>query len=404
MVRPLDDITVVALEHAVAAPFCTRHLADMGARVIKVERPHSGDFARGYDSRVDGLASHFVWANRSKESLVLDLKQDEGRRIVHELVARADVLVQNLAPGAAERLGLGFERLHALHPRLIVCDISGYGDTGPYRNKKAYDLMIQSEAGFLSITGGPDAPAKAGCSIADISAGVYAVSGVLSALLLRERTGLGSRIDIAMLETMADWMGYPLYYAYNGQEPPPRTGATHATIAPYGPFTAGDGRQVMLGLQNEREWASFCNDVLGRPELARDPRFDSNSQRSANRHELSGIIEASFSQISAEDLLVCLDRAGIANAAINSVADLWNHPQLAARDRWRQVETPVGPVPALLLPGLPSSAEPRMDAVPALGAHSANILRELGYDDEQVDALQRAGVVAHPPISQVGAS
>jgi len=261
--RPLDDITVVSLEHAIAAPFCTRQLADMGARVIKVERPGVGDFARGYDERVRGLASHFVWTNRSKESLTLDLKQAEAASILQQLLGQADVLVQNLAPGAAARLGLSFEALHEKHPRLVVCDISGYGEGGPYQDKKAYDLLIQSESGFLSVTGGPDSPAKAGCSISDIAAGMYAYSGILSALLLRERTGLGSRLDVSMLESMVEWMGFPLYYAFDGASPPPRAGAAHATIYPYGPFPVGDGGEIMLGLQNEREWAAILRDGVG---------------------------------------------------------------------------------------------------------------------------------------------
>lgn len=393
MTRPLEGITVVALEHAIAAPFCTRQLADHGARVIKIERPGGGDFARGYDARVRGMSSHFVWVNRSKESLTLDLKSEDGIAILTSLLARADVLVQNLAPGAAERMGLGFEALHALHPRLIVCDISGYGDRGPYRDRKAYDLMIQGESGFLSITGSPQLPAKAGISVADISAGMYAFSGILSALLLRGRTGKGSRVDVAMLETMAEWMGYPMYYAMAGQSPPPRTGAAHATIAPYGPFPAGDGRQVMLGIQNEREWQAFCRDVLGRGELAADPRFCSNVARSAHREALGAIIEDAFAQCAAAQVLERLDAAGIANAAINDLADVWGHPQLAARRRWREVATPVGPVPALLPPGMPDGVEPRMDAVPAVGQHSEAILRELGHAGHDIARLREAGVI-----------
>src|SRR5262245_23242507 len=279
--RPLQGITVVTLEHAIAAPLCTRHLADLGARVIKVERPGVGDFARAYDERVQGLASHFVWTNRSKESLTLDVKHPQAREVLAQLVAGADVLVQNLAPGAAARLGLSYEALREQHPRLIVCDISGYGDDGPYRDKKAYDLLIQSESGFLSVTGSPDEPAKAGCSIADIAAGMYAYSNILAALLLRAKTGIGARIDVSMLESMVEWMSYPLYYAFDGATPPPRAGAAHATIYPYGPFTAGDGKTVMLGLQNEREWAAFCKIVLREPDLASDERFSSNSRRTS---------------------------------------------------------------------------------------------------------------------------
>src|SRR5664279_3514108 len=311
--RPLEGVTVVTLEHAIAAPFCTRQLADLGARVIKVERPGSGDFARGYDSRVRGLASHFVWTNRSKESLTLDLKHAEAADILGRLLANADVLVQNLAPGAAARMGLSFEALQSAHPKLVVCDISGYGDDperpGPYRDKKAYDLLIQSESGFVSITGTPDEPSKAGCSIADIAAGMYAYSGVLAALLERGRTGRGKRIDISMLESMAEWMSYPLYYAFDGAAPPPRTGASHATIYPYGPFPAGDGGIVMLGLQNEREWQVFCGKVLLQPQLLMDERFSSNSKRSAARTELRALIVDAFSKLTAEQVVQRLDDA-----------------------------------------------------------------------------------------------
>src|SRR6187455_1593626 len=313
---PLEGITVVTLEHAIAAPFCTRQLADLGARVIKVERPVSGDFARAYDSRVKGLASHFVWTNRSKESLTLDLKHADAAEVVGRLLAQADVLVQNLVPGAAARLGLSFEALHAAHPRLIVCDISGYGDDparpGPYRDKKAYDLLIQSESGFLSVTGTPEEPAKAGCSIADIAAGMYAYSSILAALIARGRSGLGRRIDVSMLESMVEWMSYPMYYAYAGASAPSRSGAAHATIYPYGPFPAGDGRIVMLGLQNEREWRVFCEQVLGEPGLADDPRFASNSKRHAAREALRERIVAAFAGLDADQVVERLDRAQIA--------------------------------------------------------------------------------------------
>ena len=338
---PLEGITVVTLEHAIAAPFCTRQLAVLGARVIKVERPAVGDFARAYDSRVKGLASHFVWTNRSKESLTLDLKHADAGEVVARLLARADVLVQNLAPGAAARMGLSFEALHETCPRLIVCDISGYGDDperpGPYRDKKAYDLLIQSESGFLSITGTPDEPAKAGCSIADIAAGMYAYSGILSALIERGRTGKGRRIDVSMLESMAEWMSYPLYYAMDGAPPPARAGAAHATIYPYGPFPAGDGKTVMLGLQNEREWVAFCRLVLEQPGLAADPRFVSNAARTVAREALRAIIVEVFATLSAEQVEARLDAAQIANARVNTMADVWAHPQLAARGRWVDV-------------------------------------------------------------------
>ncbi|MCS8641228.1 CoA transferase, partial [Pseudomonas aeruginosa] len=303
--RPLDGITVVSLEHAIAAPFCTRQLADLGARVIKIERPGVGDFARGYDERVNGLSSHFVWTNRSKQSLSLDLKQAEALPLLEKLLAGADVLVQNLAPGAAARLGLSYEALRERFPRLIVCDISGYGEGGPYEKKKAYDLLIQSEGGFLSVTGGagPNEMAKAGCSIADIAAGMYAYSSILSALLLRERTGEGSRIDVSMLESLVEWMGYPMYYAYQDAPPPPRAGASHSTIYPYGPFPAGDGGTVMLGLQNEREWRAFCDKVLRRPELADDERFSANFKRSANREELRALIVEAFAALPAAEVV-----------------------------------------------------------------------------------------------------
>ncbi|CAG0977006.1 itaconate CoA-transferase [Burkholderiales bacterium] len=385
--RPLEGITVVTLEHAIAAPFCTRQLADLGARVIKVERPGVGDFARAYDGRVRGLASHFVWSNRSKESLTLDVKHPEAAEILGRLLARADVLVQNLAPGAAARLGLSFDALHAKHPRLIVCDISGYGADGPYRDKKAYDLLIQSESGFVSITGSPDEPAKAGCSIADIAAGMYAYSNILAALIERGRTGKGRGIDVSMLESMVEWMSYPLYYAFDGAEPPPRAGASHATIYPYGPFPTGDGRIVMLGLQNEREWQVFCAKVLDQPGLASDPRFDSNARRTAARAELEGLIVAAFASLTAEDVVKRLDDAQIANARVNTMADVWEHPQLEARRRWVEVATPAGPIPALLPPGVPDAAHARMDAVPALGQHTNALLAELGYDEADIARL-----------------
>ena len=397
MVRPLDGITVVTLEHAIAAPFCTRQLADMGARVIKIERPGSGDFARAYDERVLGQASHFVWTNRSKESLTLDVKHPDAQQVLAQLLEGADVLVQNLAPGAAARLGLSFEALHGKHPKLIVCDISGYGDDpqqpGPYRDKKAYDLLIQSESGFLSVTGSPDEPAKAGCSIADIAAGMYAYSSILTALLQRGKTGRGSRIDVSMLESMVEWMSYPLYYAYDGATPPPRAGAAHATIYPYGPFPAGDGHTVMLGLQNEREWGAFCQRVLQQPALATDERFASNSKRTANREALRALIVEAFAAMSADQVIERLEAAQIANARVNDMHDVWAHPQLKARRRWTEVTTPGGPIPALLPPGKTDAFVPRMDAVPALGEHTEPILRELGWSAEAIAGLRAEGAV-----------
>ncbi|MFJ4376402.1 CaiB/BaiF CoA transferase family protein [Pseudomonas japonica] len=394
-IRPLDGITVVSLEHAIAAPFCTRQLADQGARVIKVERPGVGDFARGYDERVRGLASHFVWANRSKESLAMDLKHVQARPVLLRLLEQADVLVQNLAPGAAARLGLSFEQLHERFPRLIVCDISGYGEGGPYQDKKAYDLLIQSESGFLSVTGGAgeDDMAKAGCSIADIAAGMYAYSGILAALQLRERTGSGSRIDVSMLEGMAEWMSFPLYYAFDGAPPPPRAGAAHATIYPYGPFPVGDGSSVMLGVQNQREWKLFCEVVLQRPALAADERFASTSGRVARRDELRALIVEAFAGLDSGEVLRRLDLAQIANARVNTLHDLWRHPQLEARQRWRTIDSPVGPLPALLPPASNSAYAARMDGVPALGEHTARILSGLGYSVAQVQALGEEGAI-----------
>jgi itaconate CoA-transferase len=391
--RPLDGVTVITLEHAIAAPFATRQLADLGARVIKIERPGVGDFARAYDHRVCGMASHFVWCNRSKESLTLDLKQPEAQRILAQLVARADVVVQNLAPGAAARLGLSEEALRPAHPRLIVCDISGYGGNGPYRDRKAYDLLIQSEAGFLTVTGTAEEPAKAGISIADIAAGMYAYTGILSALLERERTGCGSRVEVSMLEALTEWMGFPLYYAFDGAPPPPRTGAFHATIFPYGPFPAGDGRTVMFGLQNEREWATFCREVLRQPGLADDERFNSNVRRVEEREALTTIIVGAFASLTAEEATARLDAAGIANARVNDMRELWTHPQLAARERWREIDTPVRAIPSLLPPATASTFEAKMGRVPGLGEHRRAILAELGYDEDTIRGLIAAETV-----------
>ena len=391
--RPLEGVTVVSLEHAIAAPFCTRQLADLGARVIKVERPGSGDFARAYDDRAQGLSSHFVWVNRSKESLTLDLKQPEAMQVLRELLARADVLVQNLAPGAAERMGLSHAQLAPACPRLVVCDISGYGNDGPHRDRKAYDLLIQSEAGFLSVTGTPEEPCKAGISIADIAAGMYAYTGVLAALLQRQQTGEGSHVEVSMLEALGEWMGFPMYYAYEGQTPPRRNGASHATIYPYGPFEAGDGKTVMLGLQNEREWKAFCDKVLRQPQLASDPRFDANPRRSENSAALEAIILETFRGLTAEQVIARLEEAQIANAHVNSVGELWDHPQLKARGRFRSVGSPAGPIQALLPPGANSSFDYRMDPVPAVGEHSEAILRELGRGSEEIAALRDAGAI-----------
>ena len=392
--QPLKGITVVTLEHAIAAPFATRQLADLGARVIKIERPGVGDFARGYDERVRGLASHFVWTNRSKESLTLDVKHPKAQAILKRLIReQADVVVQNLAPGASARLGLSFAELSQVKPTIIVCDISGYGDNGPYRDKKAYDLLIQSESGLLSITGTEQEPSKAGPSIADIAAGMYAYSSILAALMHRQSTGRGQHLDISMLESLGEWMNYPLYYAFEGASPPPRTGASHATIYPYGPFPAGDGKTVMLGLQNEREWSVFCEKVLLDPELSTDERFSSNSKRSAARIELRNLIVNAFSTLTAEQVVQRLDDAQIANARVNDMHDVWKHPQLQARKRWREVESPAGPIPALLPPGSWEEGEPRMDAVPALGEHTDAILSGLGYSQDEIASLRAAKAI-----------
>jgi len=391
--QPLKGLTVVALEHAIAAPFATRQLADLGARVIKIERPGSGDFARGYDTRVKGLSSHFVWTNRSKESLTLDLKHADAARILERLVLeKADVIVQNLAPGAAARLGLGYERLAASKAAIIVCDISGYGGDGPYRDKKAYDLLIQSEAGFVSVTGTEEMPCKAGISVADIAAGMYAHAQILAALLQRAQTGRGQHIDISMLESLVEWTSFPLYYAFDGAPPPPRSGAAHATIDPYGPFAAGDGATVMLGLQNEREWVRFCTTVLQQPALAADPRFAGNARRVAGRAALHEIIAAAFAPLTTAQVVERLEAAQIANARVNSMAEVWAHPQLQARGRWREVGSPAGPLPALLPPGTWNEG-PRMDPIPGLGEHTDAILGELGFEPAAIAALRAAGAV-----------
>ncbi len=393
--QPLKGLTVVTLEHAIAAPFATRQLADLGARVIKVERPGIGDFARGYDQRVRGMASHFVWTNRSKESLTLDVKHPEAAQLLQRLVLeKADVVVQNLAPGAAARLGLGYTALSARKPEIIVCDISGYGADGPYRDKKAYDLLIQSEAGFVSVTGTPEEPCKAGPSIADIAAGMYAFSNILAALLERRQTGRGRHIDISMLESLTEWTSYPLYYTFEGAAPPPRTGAAHATIYPYGPFPTGaDGGSVMLGLQNEREWVNFCAKVLQQPELAHDPRFTGNAQRVAAREDLRALIVETFRQLTAPQVVERLEAAQIANARVNTMPEVWDHPQLKARQRWRQVDSPVGMLPALLPPGSWDDGEPRLDPVPALGEHTEAILAELGVLPAAIADLRAAEAI-----------
>lgn len=378
---PLAGVTVVALEQAVAAPFATRQLADLGARVIKVERPGEGDFARTYDSVVQGQSSHFVWLNRSKESIALDLKDEKAggdREVLDRLLARADVFLQNLAPGAAERLGLGANELTARHPRLIVCGISGYGADGPYREKKAYDLLVQCEAGLPSITGGPDAPAKVGIAVADIAAGMYAFTGVLTALYERQATGRGGQFEVSMLEALGEWMGFPFYWTEYGGVPPVRSGARHATIAPYGPFTAGDGGQVFLAIQNQREWGVLCREVLKRPELETDARYAANPDRVANRDALESEITDVFAELTADQVLERLDRAGIANALLRDIAGFAAHPQLAARNRWREVPSPGGPLRALIPPVTVPGREPVMGPIPDVDEHGAAIRAELG--------------------------
>ncbi len=380
MTLPLDGITVVSLEQAVAAPFATRQLADLGARVIKVERAGGGDFARGYDRTVHGQASYFVWLNRGKESIELDVKSSGGQAVLAALLARADVFVQNLAPGAADRLGLGAEPLRARYPRLICCSVSGYGPDGPYRHKKAYDLLVQCEAGLLSVTGTPDEPAKAGISVADIAAGMYAYSGVLTALYERERTGAGTALEVAMLDALGEWMSQPFYYSVYGGQPARRSGARHASISPYGPYDVSGG-QVFLGLQNDREWAVLCERILRRPDLIADARFGTNPDRVANDAELTPIIEDALKSVPADRLAGWLDEAGIANARLRTPQEFAAHPQLAARNRWREVDSPGGPVRALLPPVSVAGREAAMGAVPALGQHTAAILAELGLDE-----------------------
>lgn len=390
--RPLEGITVVALEQAIAAPLATRHLADLGARVIKIERPQTGDFARSYDHEVRGMSSHFVWTNRSKESLTLDVKQPQAAEILTRLLTKADVLVQNLAPGACDRLGLGTAELRRLYPRLIICNISGYGASGPYRDKRAYDLLIQSEAALLSITGTAEAPCKVGISVADIAAGMYAYSSVLAALLARKATDEGTALEISLFEALGEWMGYPAYYTSYGGSEPPRSGAEHATIAPYGPFATADGI-IYLGIQNEREWQRFCEQVLEHPELASDSRFASNASRVQNREELKKIIEAVFRRFNSNAMLERLENTQIACGRLNSVKEFLQHPQLAARGRWREIDSPAGPLQALLPPMNMENFEPVMGAIPALGQHTDAILKELGFDADTIGRWRREKII-----------
>jgi len=394
--RPLEGITVVGLEQVIAGPFCTRQLAELGARVIKIERPGSGDAARGYDRTVKGQSSHFVWVNRSKESLALDVKHASAKDILDRLIAKADVFVQNLAPGAADRLGLGAAELRAKHPRLIWCGISGYGPAGPYADKKAYDLLVQCEAGLLSVTGTPGQSAKAGIPVADIAAGMYALSSILAALYRRQAEGVGATLDITMFESLGEWMGFPAYFTAYGGAAPPRSGAHHATIVPYGPFKAGDGGTVFLSIQNEREFGRFCDVVLLNSALRADPRFSTGPARAQNRNAMHEEIDKVFSKLAAAQILERLDQADIANAKLNSMQEFWDHPQLEARDRWREVGTPAGPVDATKPPFNLDGFEPRMDAVPALGAHSAAILAELGFSSTDIQLFRNGGIIHEP--------
>ncbi len=391
--RPLDGITVVALEQVIAGPFATRQLAELGARVIKIERPGGGDPARAYDRTVKGQSSHFVWVNRSKESLALDVKHPAAKDILSRLLGRADVFLHNLAPGAVERLGLGSRELRKAHPRLIWCGISGYGPAGPYAAKKAYDLLVQCEAGVLSVTGTPEAPAKAGIPVADIAAGMYAFSSILAALLQRARTGEGATLDITMLEALGEWMGFPALFSAYGGTAPPRSGAHHSTIVPYGPFRAGDGGSVFISVQNEREFARFCDAVLQNAALKSDTRFSSAPARHQNREAMHAEIDQLFSRLGSAELVARLDAADIANARLNDMAAFWRHPQLAARGRWASVGTPAGAIDMLKPPFNLSGFEPRMDPVPGLGEHSRAILSELGYAAGEIDALAEKGAL-----------
>jgi itaconate CoA-transferase len=393
LMLPLEGITVVSLEQAVAAPFATRQLADLGARVIKIERPGEGDFARGYDATVRGMSSHFVWLNRSKESLTLDVKRAEGKTVLHRLLEKADVFVQNLAPGAAARLGLGTRELRTNYPRLIICDLSGYGSLGPYRDKKAYDLLIQAESGLISITGTEQTPSKVGISVADISGGMYAYSGVLTALLVRARTGEGRALEVSLFDSLAEWMSYPAFYTSYGGSAPLRSGAKHATIAPYGPVDSKDGKVVYLGLQNEREWKRFCELVLELPELFADTRFASNANRVQHRLELDQIIQNVFQELTALRIMERLEMAQVAYARQNTVQQFVDHPQLQARERWRFVDSPVGPIQSLLPPVLMEDVEPVMNPVPALGQHTDAILNEIGFDSHTIAAWRQSGVI-----------
>ncbi|MGW2340508.1 CaiB/BaiF CoA transferase family protein [Streptomyces sp. NPDC001661] len=391
--HPLSGITVVSLEQAVAAPYATRQLADLGARVIKVERPDGGDFARRYDTTVHGESSYFVWLNRGKESLTLDVKSPAGREILDELLADADVFVQNLGPGAAARLGLDAATLAARHPRLIPCTVSGYGTDGPWADRKAYDMLVQCQTGLVSLTGTAEETARAGVSIADIAAGMYAYSGILTALFTRATTGVAHAVEVSLFEALAEWMGQPANYTRYGGTQPPRIGTQHATIAPYGAYTARDGKQILISVQNEREWRALCEQFIERPELASDPRFATGSARVAHRDELNVVIAERFLACDGADAAKVLDAAGIANAGVNDVAEFLDHPVLSGRGRWHEVGTPGGPVQALRPPADLAGIEPRMDPVPALGEHTERLLAERGRTAEQIADLRAAGAI-----------
>jgi itaconate CoA-transferase len=393
MPAPLSGITVVSIEQAVAAPFATRQLADLGARVIKIERPDGGDFARGYDKTVGGLSSYFVWLNRGKESLTVDLKQPAGLKILGRLLERADVFVQNLAPGAADRLGASAADLRMRHPRLITCAVSGYGSTGPFAEKKAYDMLVQAEVGLVSLTGTEDAPSRVGISVADIAAGMYAYSGILTALLARHTTGTGTSIDVSLFDALSEWMSAPAYFTAYGGVAPARTGASHATIAPYELFVSADQVEIYLGIQNQREWVKFCDQVLRQPELAADPRYVTNADRVANRPELHKAIGAVFGSLTAAEILDRLASAGIAHARRNSVREFLDHPQLNERNRWATIGSPIGPLLALRPPVITDSAEPVMGDIPALGQHTDAILEEFGFSADSIAAWRKEGSV-----------
>ncbi len=390
---PLDGMLVVSIDQAVAAPLAARHLADLGARVVKVERPDGGDFARGFDTAVNGLASHFVWLNRGKESIALDLKSADGRDVLRDLLARTDVFLHNLGPGAVERLGFGADVLTARHPRLVVATMSGYGSTGPYRDKRAYDLLVQSEAALVSVTGTPDHPAKAGIPVADIAAGMYAAANILGALIHRERFGTGCAFEVTMFDALVEWMGHPVYATDHTGTNPPRVGLSHPVISPYDAYPTADGHEIVLGIQNDREWIRLAVDVLHRPDLVDDPDYATNVARVRNREQVDAVVGAAMSALTVDAAIEALDAAHIANARLNTVADLLDHPQLAARDRWRTVATPAGAVR-----GLRSAVEPvgeaPMGPVPALGEHTDPILRWLGRSSGDIERLREAGAVA----------